>query len=65
MRHVHSIEVDTEDCVGKLQWARSTSAVKASLLVRNKVKKKGKGSRERKQLVVIVPAKWKLLRSSG
>ena len=59
---MHSIEVDTDECVGKLQWARSTSAVKASLLVRNKVKKKGKGSRERKQLVVIVPAKWKLLK---
>ena len=48
--------------MGKLQWARSTSAVRASLLVRNKVKKGAKGSRERKQLVVIVPAKWKLLK---
>ena len=62
VRRLRSIEVDTDECVGKLQWARSTSAVRASLLVRNKVKKGAKGSRERKQLVVIVPAKWKLLK---
>ena len=26
VRHIHSIEVDTESCVGKLQWARCAMA---------------------------------------
>ena len=60
--HIHSVEIDTEEHVGKLQWARSSEAVRASLLVKKKKEKGKKGrSRERKQLVVIVPARWKFL----
>ena len=63
VRYIHSIEINTDEHVGKLQWARSDVAVRASLLVRKKKEKGKKGrSREKKQLVVIVPAKWKLLR---
>ena len=63
VRYIHSIKIDTEEHVGKLQWARSSEAVRASLLVKKKKEKGRKGrSRERKQLVVIVPAKWKFLK---
>ena len=64
--HIHSVEIDTEEHVGKLQWARSSEAVRASLLVKKK-KEKGKRrrSREKKQLVVIVPAGWKEVHEFG
>ena len=61
IRYLHTILVDTEERVGKLKWARSDRVVKATLTVREKDKKGKKRSREQKQLVVLVPAGWKLI----
>ena len=48
--------------MGKLQWARGSGAVRASLRVKKKEKGRKGGSRGRKQLVAIVQAKWKFLK---
>ena len=61
LRYIHAILVDTSERVGKLKWARSDRVVKATLTVREKDKRKKKRSREQKQLVVLVPAGWKLV----
>ena len=61
VRYLHTILVETEERVGKLKWARSDRVVKATLTVREKGKRGRKRSREQKQLVVLVPAGWKLI----
>ena len=61
VRYLHTILVETSERVGKLKWARSDRVVKATLTVREKDKRRKKRSREQKQLVVLVPAGWKLI----
>ena len=61
VRYLHTILVGTQERVGKLKWARSDPVVKATLTVREKDRKRKKRSREQKQLIILVPAGWKLV----
>ena len=61
IRYIHTTLVETSERVGKLKWAHSDRVVKATLTVREKDKGKKGRSREQKQLVVLVPAGWRLV----
>ena len=57
MRRIHTLVVETEEHLSKIKWIRSEKVVRASVVVARR-----QDQTELKEVIVVVPAKWKFVK---
>ena len=56
VRRIHTLVVETEEHLSKIKWIKSEKIVRASIVVARR-----EDQSELKEVVIVVPAKWKFV----